>query len=172
MAGTTLQNRSSEREREREIARRSDYGFREPFGSGPMWMMRRFSEEMDRFFANSISRFRGGEGMWSPAIEVRERDGNLEITAELPGMKKEDLKVECTDEGLIIEGEKHQEHQETEGEFFRSERSYGRFYRRIPLPAGVEPDKVRAEFKDGILRVSVPVPEGKRQGRSVPIDSK
>ena len=171
MASSTLQNRSSERERERPVARRSDFGLGEPFTSGPLWMMRRFSEEMDRLFAHSISRLRGGEGVWSPAIEVRERNGNLEVTAELPGLKKEDVKVEVTEDGLVIEGEKHQEMEEKEGEFYRSERSYGRFYRTIPLPVGASPEQVKAEFKDGILRVSVPIPENKRQGRPVPIQT-
>jgi HSP20 family protein len=133
-------------------------------------MMRRVSEEMDRLFSNAFGWSRSGEqGMWSPAIEVRERDGNLEVTAELPGLKKDDVKVECTDEGIIIEGEKRQERQETEGGYHRSERVYGHFYRMIPLPAGAQSDKAKAEFKDGVLQIKVPIPESKQQRRQIPI---
>ena len=92
----------------------------------------------------------------------------MEVTAELPGLKKEDVKVDCTEEGIIIQGEKRENREETEGGVHRSERTYGRFYRMIPLPAGVETDKVKAEFKDGLLHVTVPIPENKRR-RSVPI---
>ena len=92
------------------------------------------------------------------------------MTAELPGLKREDVKVECTDEGIIIEGEKRQERQETtEGGFHRSERMYGHFYRMIPLPQGAQSDKAKAEFKDGVLQIKVPIPESKQQRRQIPI---
>ena len=75
--------------------------------------MRRLSEEMDRAFSGSfgLDRWGGDSGRWSPAVEVRERNGNVEICAELPGMNKDDVKVECTNEGIIIEGEKRREHE-------------------------------------------------------------
>jgi HSP20 family protein len=165
MAGSIVQNRASEQEREREISRRPEFHY----GYGPFSIMRRVSDEMDRLFSHAFGWGRSAElGTWSPAIEVRERDGNLEVTAELPGLKKDDVKVECTDEGLIIEGEKRQERRETEGGFHRSERVYGHFYRMIPLPAGAQSDKARAEFKDGVLQIRVPVPETK-QRRQIPI---
>jgi len=125
---------------------------------------------MDRAFAGTFG-LTGESGLWSPAIEVRERDGNLEVAAELPGMKKEDVKVECTDDGLVIEGERRQEHEDTHHGFHRSERSYGHFYRMIPLPQGAQTDKANAEFKDGLLQVRVPIPESKRQSRQIPIGS-
>jgi HSP20 family protein len=164
MASSSLQNRA-ESEREREMARRpeSNYGY------GPFSLMRRMSEEMDRVFNNALGWTRGEHNVWSPAIEVREREGNLEVTAELPGLKKEDVKVECTDEGIIIEGEKKQERTESGEGFHRSERMYGRFYRMIPLPAGAQSDKAKAEFKDGVLQIRVPVPESKQQRRQIPI---
>jgi HSP20 family protein len=175
MAGSLLENRTSERERdrerERERERRGEVGrpagfWHEPFHYGPFSLMRRFSEEMDRAF----DRMRGTErDYWSPAVEVRERNGNMEVTAELPGLNKDDVRVECTDEGLIIEGERKEERVENEAGYHRTERSYGRFYRMIPLPAGAESDKARAEFKDGLLRVLVPVPENNRQRRKIPI---
>jgi HSP20 family protein len=136
-------------------------------------MMRRLSEEMDRAFASTFGLSRGfGEGGWSPPVEVRERNGNLEICAELPGMTKDDVKVECTEEGITIEGEKRREEESEEGGFHRTERVYGHFCRQIPLPEGAQPDKAKAEFKDGVLRVTVPVPEKQQQkSRQIPISS-
>jgi HSP20 family protein len=166
MAETKVRNRPAES----GIARRPESSISRE-GSGPFAMMRRLSEEMDRAFARSfgLSRDFRDAGLWSPAIDVREQNGNTEIVAELPGMTKDDVKVECTDEGVVIEGEKRQEHEESREGFFRSERSYGHFCRMIPLPEGAEPEKAKAEFKDGLLRIHVPVPERKRQSRQIPI---
>jgi HSP20 family protein len=172
MAATAAQSRSPETER--SVARRQEYlPSRDIFSLGPFGMMRRLSDEVERAIANTfgLSRNVGEMGLWTPPIEVSEKDGNLEITAELPGMKKENVKVECTEEGVIIEGERRQEHEETHSGFHRSERSYGRFYRMIPLPQGAETDKAKAEFKDGLLQVRVPIPESKRQSRQIPISS-
>jgi len=69
-------------------------------------------------------------------VEVHERNGNLEICVELPGMTKDDVKVQSTGEGIVIQGEKRREHETTESGPHRSERSYGRFYRMILLPEG------------------------------------
>src|SRR5258708_4034651 len=134
MAETKVQNPSSEQQR--GVARREDYyPSRDIFRLNPFSMMRRLSDEMDRAFGRTFGMTRGfGEPgfAWSPPVEVRERNGNLEILAELPGLNKEDVKVECTPEGVIIEGEKRREHEEKESGFHRTERSYGRFYRMIP----------------------------------------
>jgi HSP20 family protein len=163
MAGSILQKSS---ERERELAQRPEPGYE--YGYAPWSLMRRFSEEMDQFFHNAFGRARGGDG-WSPALDVKERNGNLEIVAELPGIKKDDVRVECTDDGLIIEGEKREEHEETKGGVHRSERSYGHFYRVVPLPAGSETDKAKAEFHDGLLQIRIPLGESRQRRRSIPI---
>ena len=102
-------------------------------------------------------------------MEVRERDGSLEICAELPGLSKDDVKVECRPEGIAIEGEKKREHESHEGGFHRTERSYGHFYRMIPLPEGADVDKAKAEFKNGVLEVRVPIAQEKKKGRQIPI---
>jgi HSP20 family protein len=166
MAGSILQ-KTSERERERELTRRPEMSYE----YGPFSLMRRFSEEMDQFFHNALGRHQGGGlGAWSPAVDVREHDGQLEVAAELPGLKREDVRVECTDEGLILEGEKREEHEETHSGIHRSERSYGHFYRMVPLPAGAEPEKAKAEFKDGLLMVRIPISENRARRRSIPIE--
>jgi HSP20 family protein len=174
------QNRSGETQRSenRGIAHRGEYHpSRDLFGLNPFSMFRRLSEEMDRAFASSfgLSREFGEPGLersiWSPAIEVRERNNNLEICAELPGMTKDDVKVELTEEGIILEGEKRREQEHEEGGVHRSERSYGHFYRLIPLPVGAESEKAKAEFKNGVLTVQVPMTEQKRKGKQIPISS-
>jgi HSP20 family protein len=171
MADTKVQNTTSE---QRGVERREErYPSRDFFSMSPFAMMRRLSEEMDRAFASSFGLGRWGNEMaWSPAVEVRERDGNMEIIAELPGMTKDDVKVECTDQGVIIEGEKRREEESKEGGFRRSERSYGHFYRLIPLPEGSQTDQAKADFKNGVLQIKVPLPkEQRKSSRQIPISS-
>lgn len=142
------------------------------FSTSPFELMRRFTEEMDRAFENfGFSRGFGESemAMWRPAVEVFERDNNLVVRAELPGLKKEDIKVEMTDEGLTIQGERKREHEEQGEGFYRSERSYGKFYRVIPLPEDANAEQVQAQFNNGVLEVSVPVPETRRRRREIPI---
>jgi HSP20 family protein len=169
MADVKVQNRTSQ---ERGVTRREDYlPSRDLFRFDPFAMMRRLSEEMDRAFGSTfgLSRNMGQAGMWSPAVEVRETDNHVEIRADLPGLSKDDVKVECTDEGIIIEGERHREEEKKEGGTYRSEMSYGNFYRMIPLPDGADPEKAKAEFKNGVLQVTVPISEARRQTKRIPI---
>jgi HSP20 family protein len=83
------------------------------------------------------------QGVWSPAIECRRVNGELLVTAELPGVKKEDIKVQVLDESLIVEGERKLEAKEEKEGYFRSERSYGKFWRQIPLPKEPKPTTSR-----------------------------
>jgi HSP20 family protein len=141
----------------------------ELFSLSPFALMRRFTDEMDRVFEG---RGRGSQGelaQWSPAMEVTERDGKLEVVAELPGIKENDVTVEVTDEGLVIQGARKQEHEEKRERYYRSERSYGQFYRVIPLPEDANVDQARAEFHNGELRISIPVPQQQRRTRQIPI---
>jgi HSP20 family protein len=143
---------------------------REFFRLGPFELMRRFTDEMDRIFEGvDLARGfgSGGTTIWSPAVEVFERGQNLVVRADLPGMSKDDVKVEMTDEGLEIRGERKHEQEERRQDFYRSERSYGQFYRLIPLPEDVNVDQVKAQFENGVLEVSMPIPESQR--RNIPI---
>jgi HSP20 family protein len=104
-------------------------------------------------------RFGGGaEAAWSPGIDVFERDNRLVTKVDLPGLKKEDVKVEVTDGYLAISGERKREEEKQEEEFYRCEREYGSFYRAVPLPEGVKLEDVKATFADGVLEVSVQLP--------------
>jgi HSP20 family protein len=143
--------------------------------AAPLGAMRRFVDEMDRFF----DEFRLGrfprfefpkiEAPWAPAVEVSERGGKLVVRAELPGLSKKDVKVEVREDALVIQGERRQEREEKKKGYFRSERSYGSFFRQIPLPEGIDPASATATFKDGVLEVAMPAPPKPAKGRSIPI---
>jgi HSP20 family protein len=154
------------------VARR---GERDAYSMNPFTIMRRLSEEMDRAFATSFGLPSWGtagtaEAAWTPAVEVTERDNNLVINADLPGLNKDDIKLEVNDEGLVIQGERRREREERHRGYYRSERSYGSFYRTVPLPQGIDAEKARAQFKDGVLQVEFPIPESmQRRRREIPI---
>jgi HSP20 family protein len=145
----------------------------ELFSMSPFALMRRFTDEMDRMFEGlGGRRGSGGElALWSPAVELREHDGKLEVVADLPGIRENDVKLEVTDEGLVIRGERKQEHEEKREGYYRSERRYGQFYRLIPLPENANLEQAHAEFRNGELRVSIPVPERQRRVRELPINT-
>jgi HSP20 family protein len=143
---------------------------RSPFdlALSPFSLMRRFNEDMDRLFRGGRE---GESGMWMPSIDVREKDNHLFISADLPGLNPNDVKVEATDEGLCISGERKREHEEEREGYHRAERSYGSFYRLVPLPEGANVEQARANFKDGVLEVTVPIPESARKRREIPVES-
>ena len=93
---------------------------------------------------------------WAPAIDVQETDGEYLVKADLPEVKKEDVTVEMQNGMLSVRGERHQEKEEKGKKFHRIERAYGRFERRLAVPADVDAQKVAAEFKDGVLKVHLP----------------
>ena len=148
------------------LTRRELYG---PIESprSPFLMMNRFADEVDRLFHDfGVARQRlssqgwreGQHSTWTPQVEVLERDGQLIVRADLPGLNKDDVKVEVTDNALTIHGERKQEHEEEFEGWHRTERSYGSFYRTIPLPEGINAEAAKATFNDGVLEVKMPAP--------------
>ena len=104
--------------------------------------------------------------MWAPEIEVLERDGKFVVRVDLPGLKKEDVKIEVTHDELTIEGERKLENEEKEEGMYRTERIYGRFFRRIGIPDHVKAENAVAVFKNGVLEIempAIPVPEVKKR---------
>ena len=97
-------------------------------------------------------------GPWAPRVDVYERDGKVVVKAELPGIKKEDLQVTLEGADLVLRGERKEEHEVKEENYYRSERSYGSFYRRLPLAFEAAPDQITAAFTDGVLEVTIPRP--------------
>ena len=99
-----------------------------------------------------------GVGLWSPQIETFQRGDEFVVRADLPGLTKDDVKVDITDDSITIEGERRDEHQEDREGYYRSERSYGSFYRVVPLPEGAITDNAKARFNQGVLEVVVKAP--------------
>ena len=134
----------------------------------PFAMLRQITSELDGIFEESAfpsfrsSFFRTGPPStavtWFPEIDVFARDNELVTKIDLPGMKKEDVKVEVADGQLVISGERKTDKEEQKDNIYRCEREYGSFYRAVPLPAGVKIDDVKATFADGVLEVRVPMP--------------
>ena len=107
--------------------------------------------------------------LWAPQLEVFERANNLVVRAELPGLSREDVDVQLDDDALIIRGERRSDVDDESDGFYHSERSYGSFYRAIPLPEGIDASGCNATFKDGVLEVTLPKPP-QQQSRSRRID--
>jgi HSP20 family protein len=157
----------------------------EGWEANPFRMLERFASEMDSIFddfglgrswfgpwrsgRSLAARGQSGMGMWAPEIEVSQHDNELVVRADLPGMKKDDVSVDVTDSDITISGERRQEQQSERGGVYRSERSYGRFYRSIPLPDGVMADQAKATFKDGVLEIRMPALESSARGRRLEI---
>ncbi|MDZ7316023.1 MAG: Hsp20/alpha crystallin family protein [candidate division KSB1 bacterium] len=128
----------------------------------PFRELNTLQREMNRMFESFFRDFEeesGGELAWYPSIDVKETNDKVEVFAELPGMRKEDIKVSVRDNVLQISGEKKREEEEKDANYHRIERVYGTFSRTITLPAHVEIGKVEAYFKDGVLRLTLPKAE-------------
>ena len=105
-----------------------------------------------------------------PNVDIKEKDKELLVTAELPGMDAEDIDISISDDVLTLRGEKKEEKEEKEGDYYHRELSYGSFHRDIPLPTEVETDKVEAEFKKGVLKVHLPKkPEEQRKAKKIQV---
>lgn len=130
----------------------------------PRTFVRRMLRDFDRFFEEGGLPFTrpgrpwGSEFPFSPALEVFEKDHRLVARFELPGMKKEEISVSVTDEGVTVQGERKFEEEEKKNEWYRSERAYGAFLRTVPLPEGVKTADIKATFENGVLEVVVPLP--------------
>lgn len=117
-------------------------------------------DDVDRLFDAFFGRtYDDMENFWRPATDIEENNGNLMVRAEIPGMKKEEIKVSVKDDVLTISGERSRENETKDKTVHRIERSYGQFRRMIRLPAQVDVDKVKATYKDGVLNVILPKPE-------------
>ena len=138
---------------------------REEKEMSPFTLMRRLSDDMERIVEDTLGvrRFPGlfralelPDTRWKPDIEAFERKGEFVVKADLPGMTKENVKVEVSDGALVIQGERKEEREEKEKGYYTAERSYGAFYRALPLPEGVKTDEAKATFKDGVLEITMP----------------
>lgn len=134
-------------------------------------LLRRLSRDLDWFF----DRFRFEQPFapatfaWSPEVEIFDKGNELFVKADVPGLKRDDIKVELSETELTISGERKTEKEEKEKGFYRSERSYGSFYRSITLPEGVQVDQAKAVVKDGVLEVKMPLVKIEQKKRRLEI---
>lgn len=139
-------------------------------------LIRRMQREMNRVFSQAgLDVTNGGDNTlstaWIPTTEISYQDGNLVVSADLPGLSENDVKVEINDDFLVIQGERKVEQQEGDGGVRRTERRYGEFYRAIALPEGADTENARAEFQNGVLRVTIPVAQPQSNRREIPIQA-
>jgi len=129
----------------------------------PFRELEEMSDRLNRMFARPAARTNGKETMivadWVPTVDISETDGEYEIKAEIPDVKKEDVKVTLEDGVLTIQGERKREKEEKGKKYHRVERSYGSFVRSFGLPDLIDEEKVKAEFKDGVLNLHLPKSE-------------
>jgi HSP20 family protein len=137
--------------------------------ASPFRLLERFANEIDSVFGDfglgrSVLAPRGsrtqgtGLDLWVPQVEVSQQNNELVVRADLPGLKKEDVTVDITDDAITIAGERRREQETEQGGVYRSERSYGSFFRTIPVPEGAIVDQAKATFKDGVLEIRMPAP--------------
>jgi HSP20 family protein len=173
-------------DRSSSVSRRPQFSEVRGTTASPFWLMSRMAEDMDHMLqelgvgdglgqsAFSTDRSSGGSSLerafWSPQVETFRRGDKLVVRADLPGLKKEDVKVEIDNDILTISGERTDEHEENRDGYFSSERSYGQFYRAVQLPDGVSSHQCEASFKDGVLEVTLGAPkEQERKAKQIQV---
>lgn len=147
-----------EKEQEKNVPKRHEH---DSFSSYPFHLLQR---DMNHLFDS----FARGLDMWRPRIvepflgdfhiklDLKDNDQDIVLTAEIPGVQQKDIEISLNNETLTIKGEKKEVKEETEKGYYRSERSYGSFQRMIPLPCGIDKDKVQATYDNGVLKVVMP----------------
>ncbi|MBW1720942.1 MAG: Hsp20/alpha crystallin family protein [Deltaproteobacteria bacterium] len=130
----------------------------------PWREMETLSDRINQLFSGPLfpSQWFGDESMlegWKPAVDIMDKGDKIVIKAELPGVDKKDIRVELKDNILTLEGERASENEVQEDRYYRKERFFGKFSRSFVVPKGLDPDKVKADYKDGVLNIEIPKPE-------------
>jgi HSP20 family protein len=137
----------------------------------PFSLLGRITEEFDRILQPFLSESERANIAWIPTVEVSQHDGKYHILAELPGLSPNEVRVEVDDDAVILQGERQVEREANEGGIRRSERQFGMFYRRIPLPEGADPEQAKAKFHDGILEITMPAPTKQAERRQIQVEA-
>ena len=132
-------------------------------------------ERMNRLIDQTLSRTRSdteltATGAWAPAVDLYETDRDFILKAELPGVDQDDIELSIDDDRVTLRGERRLKEAVSEKQFLRMERAYGAFHRTFELPASADADAVKAEFKKGILTVTIPK-RASEKSRQIPIES-
>jgi HSP20 family protein len=143
-------------------------GLESAFGGSLFDLHRRMNRLFDALFEQGDG---GGalsaSTLAAPALDIAQDDRQIEITAELPGVKEEDIDLSIEEGVLTLAGEKRKERKDEERGY--SERTYGRFERRLTLPPNIDEERCSADFRDGVLMITIPKVEGKQRGRRIPL---
>ena len=102
------------------------------------------------------------EWNWQPTVDIYDNDENIVIKAELPGIDKKDIDIDVQNGVLTLKGERNVDNEVKEDKFYRRERMFGRFERVFRLPADVDPSQINAGYKDGVLSIDIPKPQGQK----------
>jgi len=156
----------------------------QPVAGGAVSPILQLHREIDRLFDDA---FRGfgfpalamprwpaeWPGMLKPAVDIQETDKQYRIALEVPGVEEKDIQITLDNDVMAVRGEKRQEQEKKEGGFHRIERSYGSFQRALNLPGDANQDTIKADFKNGVLTITMDKREASapKQGRSIPINS-
>jgi len=135
-------------------------------------MLTRLSREFDSMFGRvGLDRPMSESlpSMWIPEMEMITREHELLVTVDIPGMKKDEVTVEIADDHLVLRGERKQVKEEKKDGFFKTERTYGSFYRMLPLPEGVKAEGATATMHDGVLEVRMPMVKVEEKRRTLEI---
>src|SRR5688500_17286528 len=135
------------------------------WGENAVTGLLQISREVDRVIESFFARRpesaanRGAPSLWSPSVDVRREGESVVIHADLPGVPRDSIKIECTSDGITLSGQRQETHTERNREsgYYFSERSYGSFHRHIPLPEGAQTEQAKAAMRDGVLEITVPV---------------
>jgi len=130
----------------------------EAFWERPFQM---FFQPFTQPFARTFRNFKTTT-TWMPTVDVFEKDGELIVKADLPGLEKENVKVMFEEGDLVLRGERKLETETKEESYYRAESNYGEFYRRLELPFEADPTLIAANFKNGVLEVKIPIPVGSK----------
>jgi HSP20 family protein len=137
----------------------------------PFSLLGRITEEFDRILQPFLSESETANIAWIPTVEISQHDGKYHILAELPGLSPNEVRVEVDDDAVILQGERQVEREANEGGIRRSERQFGMFYRRIPLPEGADLEQAKAKFHDGILEITMPAPNKQTERRQIQVEA-
>jgi HSP20 family protein len=113
-------------------------------------------DEMNRLFSRAVGEGTSSGSAWTPAVDIFETEGAIELRAELPGLDAGDIEIEVDDNVLTLKGERRFDEAVEDGRYYRVERAYGHFSRSLTLPQGVKAEEISASFEKGVLSVRIP----------------